>query len=330
MQMKVGEMELLAASAVDTIKIFDVSVESGDPCTLSYTPSPNLHVNSIKWNHTNMVVASAGDDKKITLWNKNGQSLGTIPISGLDSADNIEEDILSINFSNKTSRYLCSGGSGKVVRIWDLQRKRCIKWLKGHCGSISSAMYNCKDEHLASISLNGDLIVHNLASGAKAAELKDPHGQVLRVLDYSRVSRHLLATAGDDGSVHIWDTIGRSPKMSWIKQHSAPTAGLSFSPSNDKIIATVGLDKKLYTFDSGMKRPSSGISYDFPFSSLAFREDGMVLAAGTSNGCVVFYDVRGKPQPFTVLRAYANSEVTILVTLFYTSWAIICCSVCIT
>lgn len=64
------------------------------------------------------------------------------------------------------------------MRIWDLQRKRCIKWLKGHTGSISSAIYNCKDEHLASINVKGDLIVHNLASGAKAAELKDPHGQV--------------------------------------------------------------------------------------------------------------------------------------------------------
>lgn len=40
-------------------------------------------------------------------------------------------------------------------------------------------MYNCKDEHLASISLNGDLMLHNLASGARAAELKDPNKQVV-------------------------------------------------------------------------------------------------------------------------------------------------------
>ncbi|KAB5538760.1 hypothetical protein DKX38_016293 [Salix brachista] len=148
-------------------------------------------------------------------------------------------------------------------------------------------MYNCKDEHLASISLSGDLILHSLASGARATELKDPHEQVLRVLDYSRVSRHLLVTAGDDGSVHLF--------VYWLNQHSAPTVGIGFSPSNDKIIASVGLDKKLYT-------------YETPFSSLAFRDDGLVLAAGTSSGRVVFYDVRGKPQPFTVLRAYGSSE----------------------
>ncbi|XP_038886299.1 protein NEDD1 isoform X2 [Benincasa hispida] len=218
------------------------------------------------------------------------------------------ESIFSISFSNKVSRYMCTGGSGHVVRIWDLQRKRCIKWLRGHTNTITGAMYNCKDEHLASISLSGDLILHNLASGARAAELKDPNEQVLRVLDYSRTSRHLLVTAGDDGTVHLWDTTGRNPKVSWQKQHSAPAAGIGFSPSNDKTLASVGLDKKLYTYDSGSRRPSSFVAYEAPFSSMAFRDDGLILAAGTSNGRVVFYDVRGKPEPYIVLRAYTSSE----------------------
>ncbi|XVF83774.1 hypothetical protein PTKIN_Ptkin16aG0519700 [Pterospermum kingtungense] len=301
-------MELLAASGGDTVKIFDIKLEPNDPCVLSYSPSPICLVNSVKWNHTNLVVASAGEDKKISLWRKNGQSMGTLPISGTDIGDNTEESILAISFSNKGSRYICSGGSGQVARIWDLQRKRCIKWLRGHTSTITGVMYNCKDEHLASISLSGDLILHNLASGARAAELKDPNEQVLRVLDYSRISRHFLVTAGDDGSIHLWDTTGRSPKVSWLKQHSAPTAGISFSPSNDKIIASVGLDKKLYTYDSGSRRPSAFISHEAPFSSLAFRDDGWTLAAGTSNGRVVFYDIRGKLQPFTVLRAFSSSE----------------------
>ncbi|XP_048446474.1 protein NEDD1 isoform X1 [Pyrus x bretschneideri] len=301
-------MTLLAASGGDTVKLFDVSDKSADPLVLSYTPSPGSHVNSLKWNHTNMVVASAGDDKKLSLWNKNGKSMGTIPLAGTESGDGIEESILALSFGNKVSRYICSGGTGQVVRIWDLQRKRCIKWLRGHSSTITGAMYNCKDEHLASISLNGDLILHNLASGARTTELKDPNQQVLRVLDYSRISRHLLVTAGDGGSVHLWDTTARSPKVSWLKQHSAPTAGISFSPSNDKMFATVGLDKKLYTYDTGSRQPSHCISYKAPFSSLAFRDDGWVLAAGTSSGDVVFYDVRGKPEPFTGIRAYSSSE----------------------
>uniref|UniRef100_A0A6N2NL66 Anaphase-promoting complex subunit 4 WD40 domain-containing protein n=1 Tax=Salix viminalis TaxID=40686 RepID=A0A6N2NL66_SALVM len=203
--MAVPSMSLLAASGGDTVNLFNVSVEPGDLCTLSYTPTPGCVVNSVKWNHTNLVVASAGEDKKISLRRENGRSMGTIPVSGTDRGvalrqctlelveqrfDN--ESLSDISFSNKGSRYICSGGSGQV----------------GHTSTITGAMYNCKDEHLASISLSGDLILHNLASGDRATELKDPHEQVLRVLDYSRVSRHLLVTAGDDGSVHLFVTKG--------------------------------------------------------------------------------------------------------------------------
>ncbi|KAI3470796.1 hypothetical protein Pfo_027459 [Paulownia fortunei] len=300
---------LLAASGGDTVKLFDISVEPQNPCVLTYSPSPGLRVNSVKWNHNNLVLASAGDDGKISLWRKNGQSLWSVPAKNA-RGETVEplESISTISFCNKGSRYLCSGGTGQVVRIWDLQNKRCVKWLKGHTDTITGVMYNCKDEHIASVSRKGELILHNLASGTRAAELKDPNGQVLGALDYSRMSRHLLVTAGDDGSIHLWDTTGRSPKVSWLKQHSAPTSGVSFSPSNDKIIASVGLDMKLYTFDTGSRKPSSCIPYEAPFSSLAFTDDGLTLAAGTSTGQVVFYDIRGKPQPITILCAYGNSE----------------------
>lgn len=36
------------------------------------------------------MVASAGEDKKISLWHKNGQSLGTIPMPGNDASDDIQ------------------------------------------------------------------------------------------------------------------------------------------------------------------------------------------------------------------------------------------------
>lgn len=92
--------------------------------------------------------------------------------------------MIAINFSNKGSRYLCSGGSGRIVRIWDLQKKHCIKRLSGHKDTITGVMCNYKDEHLASISMKGDIIIHNLASGARTAELKDPNGQVVLLVPF--------------------------------------------------------------------------------------------------------------------------------------------------
>lgn len=43
---------LLAACGGETVKLFDVSIETGDPCTFQYTPSPGYQVNCARWNHT--------------------------------------------------------------------------------------------------------------------------------------------------------------------------------------------------------------------------------------------------------------------------------------
>ena len=85
--------------------------------------------------------------------------------------------------------------------------------------------------------------------------------------------------------------------------------GIEFYIWHLQIIATVGLDKKLYTLDSSSRRPTHTIPHVAPFSSLAYNDDGTILAAGTNSGRVIFYDVRGKPQPLTILRAYNSSEV---------------------
>lgn len=66
-----------------------------------------------------------------------------------------------------------------------------------------------------------------------------------------------------------------------------------------QIITSVGLDKKLYTFDSTNKKATFCAPYDAPFSSLVFRDDGNVLAAGTNSGRVVFYDIRGNWEAST-------------------------------
>ncbi|XVE99646.1 hypothetical protein REPUB_Repub03eG0217900 [Reevesia pubescens] len=211
-----------------------------------------------------LVVASAGKDKKLSSWRKNGQSLGTIPIAGTDSGDNIEESILAISFSNKGSRYICSGGSGQVVRIWNLQRKRCIKWLSGLTNTIT----------------------------------------------------------GDDGSVHLWDTTGRSPMALFslslslslsLNNIAVKTCNKFHLPSTGfLIIASVGLDKKLYTYDSGSRRHSAFISHEAPFSSLAFRDDGWTLAAGTSNGRVAVSSLcwqRSKPAIVNELSCTAETAL---------------------
>ncbi|KAF3648065.1 hypothetical protein FXO37_19636 [Capsicum annuum] len=122
---------LLASTGGDTVKLFDLSLEPRDPCILSYTPSPGFQVNSVKWNHTNLVVASAGDDKKISFWRKNGQSLGTVPMGGADGADNIEAHPKSLFTDVGPPYYIVHA---PVNEAWA-------------CGGVLSIPYQKRDGH---------------------------------------------------------------------------------------------------------------------------------------------------------------------------------------
>ncbi|KAG5551361.1 hypothetical protein RHGRI_009692 [Rhododendron griersonianum] len=46
----------------------------------------------------NLVVASERDDKKISLWQKNGESVGTIPMACAEAIHNIEVHLILVRF----------------------------------------------------------------------------------------------------------------------------------------------------------------------------------------------------------------------------------------
>ncbi|KAJ6717961.1 PROTEIN NEDD1 [Salix purpurea] len=54
----------------------------------------------------------------------------------------------------------------------------------------------------------------------------------------SRNLYQLLALVTRDLDIYALEEAVKYPKVSWLNQHSAPTVGIVFSPSNDKIIAT--------------------------------------------------------------------------------------------
>ncbi|PRQ38116.1 putative transcription factor WD40-like family [Rosa chinensis] len=128
-------------------------------------------------------------------------------------------------------------------------------------------------------------------------------------------SRHLLVTAGDNGSVHLWDTTGRSPKvcislmnLSAYSKHSAPTAGINFSPSNDKMFASVGHDKDCCSYEAqglGDIHLASSMRHLFLHWHLEMMVGYWQLEQVVVMLCFL---ISGKPEPFTVVRAHNTSE----------------------
>ena len=73
--------------------------------------------------------------------------------------------------------------------------------------------------------------------------------QTIHAIQYSRFKKALLGSVSDDGALNVWDTNTKKIVVSFPDEHTAPAMGLSFSPMNDMLLATVGLDKRIIFYD---------------------------------------------------------------------------------
>ena len=78
--------------------------------------------------------------------------------------------------------------------------------------------------------------------------------QTIRDVGYSFFKKSLLAAASDDGSLTLWDTNTNKLVTSFGDAHNAPTTALSFSPLNNLLLASSGLDKRVVCYDVNGKR----------------------------------------------------------------------------
>ena len=76
-----------------------------------------------------------------------------------------------------------------------------------------------------------------------------PSSQAVRALQYSHFKKSLLASVSDDGSVNLWDTNTKRLLHSFDGAHKAPATGLAFSPINQLLLMSIGLDKNIICYD---------------------------------------------------------------------------------
>jgi len=126
---------------------------------------------------------------------------------------------------------------------------------------------NKSDSHVASGSMQGQVLVHRLDTGQEVATLPKlsgkPRKPITQVL-FSPFRSRLLAVASDDQLVRLWDT-DKNALALLPSVHQAPVTGLAFSPINKDLLCSVALDKRLVFYDVREKRyalPRRDVSND--------------------------------------------------------------------
>ena len=67
-------------------------------------------------------------------------------------------------------------------------------------------------------------------------------------MKYSLFSKALLASVSETGSLYLWDTKDNT-LVKQFTEHKAPATGISFSPVNEMLLCSTGLDKKILFYD---------------------------------------------------------------------------------
>ncbi|KAM9313210.1 protein NEDD1 [Gastrophryne carolinensis] len=286
------------ASAGDDIKIWDSSsmtvVEQFNPHSTSHP------VSSLCWSRNNhfLVSASGGGDKIVF------SSCKSKPVPLFELAEGKKQTCVKFN---STAQYVVSGGLDNTVNIWDLKSKRLHRSLKDHKDEVTCVTFNNNDSYIASGSMSGEIILHNVTTNLSSTPFGHGSSQPIRHLKYSYVKKFLLGAVSDSGSVTLWDAHSQNPVHMFESAHKAPASGICFSPVNDLLLVTVGLDKRIIFYDVSRKSVLQTVVAESPLTAVDLMPDKTTLAVGSSRGKIYLYDLRVLGPPMKAVSAHKTS-----------------------
>ena len=249
---------------------------------------------ALAWSSVSNALAAASARGSISLF-----SLAGAPLESMASTDGVgeAERVRCLAFAGQ-SLDLCSGGSSAELKIWDCKRQAVVKTYAGHASAITSCAYGDKDMLLASGSSSGDILVHTTAGlpSDEPQRIKTGAGgssTAIRTVKFSPFRRSHLASAGEEALVEYYDTArSDAPSLARFTQHTGTVTGLAFSPVNELLLCSAGLDCKALFYDVQAKKLVKSVTCEAPVCSLDFMNDGFTVAVGTQNGKVLIYDLR--------------------------------------
>ncbi|KAI4895547.1 hypothetical protein NFI96_022532, partial [Prochilodus magdalenae] len=255
-----------------------------------------------KWSDQYVVSASSIGDKLVVT------SLKSSPVPVMELAEGKKQTRVALN---STSQFLVSGGLDNTVNIWDLKTKRLHRSLKDHKEEVTCVSFNGGDSYIASGSTSGDIILHSITTNLSSKPFGHGPNEPVHDLKYSLIKRSLLGSVSDSGSVVLWDANTQKEVHTFEGAHKAPASGLAFSPANDLLFITVGLDKKIVCYDTSSKIIFRSKQIESPLTAVDFTPDGAGLVVGSTQGRIYLYDLRNLSAPVKTTTAHKTSVTCI-------------------
>ena len=241
-------------------------------------------VTSICMSPDGKILATAGIDGRVRIWNFYGQKVAEWKA--------LQQSVNMVSFS-PDGKFLATAGSDSTVKFWNLSGKK-ISQLKGIEGSVNSISFSPTEKLFAAAGIDSSSAIWNLSklSQSISSSVKLPgHNGLVRSVNFSP-SGDFLTTLDGKSTVRVWDLSGQLKKTLPVQ-----AIGISFSPDEQQYrFATVTLNGKVGLWNLSTKELVSEFeTLHLDAKLISFSPDGERLATVGIDKTVRLWNLAGRP-----------------------------------
>ncbi len=201
--------------------------------------------------------------------------------------------------SSLDGEILAIGGGDGAVHVWKAGSGQQLRLLQRPLGTVvcsialspNGATLACAVHDLRVLH-SGSLDLWQVSTGDKVHQLVG-HQDTVRCVVFCP-TREILASAGDDGTVRIWEVA--TGKQLGQLVHEGEVLCVAFSPDG-KTIASGGTEKRVRLWEVATKRERLELGGHLAgISSLVFSRDGRLVASGSKDCTALVWDITGLNQ----------------------------------
>ncbi len=212
---------------------------------------------------------------------------------------------------------LVSGSEDKIIRLWDLNHKKCFASLAGHSQAVKSVAFSPDGQILATASDDRTIKLWDVNTLHEIFTLWG-HAHAVKSVAFSP-DGEILASGSWDKTVKIWD-INTGKEICTLDGHRLQVSSVAFSPDG-QFLASASFDRTICLWHLQKKfknRPDHSLLSTFSghawaVLTVAFSPNGQILATGSDDNTIKLWDVN-TGEIITTLSGHSWAVVTLAFT----------------